>query len=446
MKRIFFRLFSTAVVATLCAASLSAQNSGELSLTLDQAVDLALSENPTIKIAELEVERYDYVRKSTVGSLIPSLSVDGSFNHTLINQAIAQGFEIGGSQYSSLSATATAAMPLYMPAIYRTLKMNKIEAETAIESARATKIDLVAAVKVSFYNVMLAERTLEVLEASAQTAKQSVDDTKVMFDNGLTSEYDLLTAQVQYSNLQPTIMQTRTAILVAKEVLKMYLSIPESVKIYVDGNFEQMQASAITSGTLSRDISNNSSLRSLALTEDLLGAQLKLQNSARMPTLSAFAQISYMGNNAESFSFDGSAAASSGFWWQNPAYVGLSLSVPIFSGLTNTNKAKQIKNQIKQLQLQRDYAEQSVAVSLSTAISNIYTARERYTAELQTVEQATKAYSISNTRYNAGAGTMLELNSARLAMTQAELNLSQAIFDLLSAKSEYEKVVGQDIE
>ncbi len=439
------RLFVTTLLAMMFVFSTNAQATidAELKITLEQAIDMALSDNPTIKVAELEVERFDYVRKATMGALLPSLSATGNFNRTLINQAMAEGFEIGGSQYNSITATANAALPLFIPTVYRTLKMNRVEAESAIEDARATKIDLVAAVKISFYNVMLAERTLEVLEASAKTTKQSVDDTKVMFDNGLSSEYDLLTAQVQYSNLQPTIMQTRTAILVAKEVLKMYLSIPQSVKIGVEGDFEQMQAQVIAeSNALSRDLSKNSTMRSLAISEDLLEASLKVQNSVRLPTLSAYAQISYMGNNAEPFSFTGESAASAGYWWQHPASAGLSLSVPIFSGLTNTNKAKQIKNQMKQLELQRDYTEQNLAVSLSTAISNIYTAREKYLAEMQTVEQATKAYSISNTRYNAGAGTMLELNSARLAMTQAELNLSQATFDLLSAKSEYDKIIG----
>ncbi len=453
MKRTIVKLLSLVAFTFAGVTTTTAQEVaervivGELSVTLDEAINMALSDNPTVKIAELEIERYDYVRKTTMGSLMPSLSASGTFNRTLVNQAMAPGMTIGGNQFNTITATANAALPLFVPAVYQTLKMNRIEAESAIESARATKIDLVAAVKLSFYNVMLAERTLQVLEASSQTAKQTVDETAMMFENGLTSEYDLLTAQVQYSNLQPTIMQTRTAIGVAKEVLKMYLSIPEDIKLNVVGDFERMQQQVLAeSNALSRDLSNNTTLRSLVISKDLLKSQLKLQNTSRMPTLSAYAQVSYSGNNMDSFSLTGDSTPSTGYWWQYPASAGLSLSVPIFSGMSNTNTARQIKNQIKQLELQQDYTELSVSVNLSTAISNIYTAREKYLAEQQTVEQATKAYAISNTRYAAGAGTMLELNSARLAMTQAELNLSQATFDLLSAKSDYEKIVGFDIE
>ena len=66
-----------------------------------------------------------------------------------------------------------------------------------------------------------------------------------------------------------------------------------------------------------------------------------------------------------------------------------------------------------------------------------------YAQEL-TVEQARKAYSISDTRYRAGAGTILELNSAQLAQTQAQLNYTQAIYDYLAAEADYEKIIGLD--
>ena len=62
----------------------------------------------------------------------------------------------------------------------------------------------------------------------------------------------------------------------------------------------------------------------------------------------------------------------------------------------------------------------------------------------KSVEQARKAYKISDTRYRAGAGTILELNSAQLSQTQAQLNFSQAIYDYLSAKAEYDRIVGRE--
>jgi len=123
---------------------------------------------------------------------------------------------------------------------------------------------------------------------------------------------------------------------------------------------------------------------------------------------------------------------------------GAQLSIPIFAGLTNVNKDKQIKNNIAQLDLQRDYAYEGVKVQVSNSVSALLTARETMKANEKTVAQAQKAYSITQTRYEAGSGTILELNSAELSLTQARLNYSQAIYDYLSAKADYDKIIGTE--
>ena len=92
--------------------------------------------------------------------------------------------------------------------------------------------------------------------------------------------------------------------------------------------------------------------------------------------------------------------------------------------------------------MQRNYAEEQIDVQVRNAISSVLTAREKMFSQETTMKQAEKAYDISETRYNAGAGTMLELNMARLNLTQSRLNFSQAIFDYLSSKAEYDKIIG----
>ncbi len=436
-------LISTVALLLVGAVSTEAQ----MKLSVDEAVKIALSENPTIKVAELEVERYDYVLKTTFGSLLPQVSVSGDYMRTLKNQSMAEGFTLGANQYNTFTASADVSLALYVPAVYRTLKMNSIEAESAVESARSSRIDLVAAVKQSFYNILLAQKSLVVMEKSYATAKQTADDTQVMFDNGLASEYDLLTAQVQQSNIEPTIIQLRNSIGIAKDLLKMYLSIPEDISVEVMGELEQMKDDVITGfTTMTNDISQNSTLKSLDIQSNLLAQSRKVSDAARLPTLAAWGSYTYTGNNMGSFDLTGTGTTTSAnsYFWQGPAYIGLSLSVPIFSGQSNTYRTRQISNQMEQLSLQRNYTEQSIKLSVNTAISDLITAREQMLAQKIVVEQATKAHAISNTRYQAGAGTILELNSAVLALTQAELNYSQAIYDLLVARSEYDKIIGKE--
>lgn len=427
----------------------------QMKLTLDEALRIALSENPTVKIADLEVARYDYVKRQTWGNLLPQISVDGTYTRSIVQQEMAKGISFGAD--NTLTATGTISLPLFAPTVYRTLKMNRKQAEAAVESARASRIDLAAEVKKSFYNILLAEQSLEVLHESQATVQRTVDDTRVQYENGLASEYDLLTAEVQLSNLRPVILQTENSIAVAKLMLKMYLSIPEEVAIDVEGQLDELR-DAVLLGTenLSTDITENSELRSLDLQAEILAQQLKTANASRMPTVAAFGNATITGNDMPQFSFGdlagGSQAgtagaianASSSFWWQHPVSAGIQISIPIFSGLTKSNQARSIRNQMAQLDLQRSYAREGVRVELESAINNLLTARETMFAQEKTVSQAAKAYSISDTRYRAGAGTILELNSAQLAQTEARLSFSQAIYDYLAAKADYDRIVGRE--
>ncbi len=417
----------------------------QMRLSLDAAIELALSENPTIRIAEMEVARYDYVKRQTWGTLLPQVALNGQINHTFIKQNMSKGFSLGGDQYTTISGAVEATMPLFAPAVYRTLKMNDTQMAAAVEAARASRVDLVAEVRKAFYNILLAEQSLAVLLESQATVQRTVDDTELQYRNGLMSEYDLLTAQVQLSNLKPTIIQTENSIAVAKRLLKMYLSIPETVDIEVEGHLDALR-DAVLEGTdgLSTDVSENTDLRALELQEELLFRQLRVANAGRWPTVGLFGNFTLSGNNMGSFNFQDMSVVQDGYYWQNPLYAGVQLSVPLFAGLTKMNRSRELKNQLAQIGEQRHYLRRQIDVQVRSALNDLVTARETMFAQERTVEQARKAYGISDTRYRAGAGTILELNSAQLAQTQAQLNFSQAIYDYLMAKAEYDRIVGRE--
>ena len=447
------------LILTLCLAATGTFAAvAQMRLTLDQALDLALSENPTVKVAEMEVQRYDYVKRQTWGGLLPQVSVTGQVNHSFIVQQMSKGFSLGNDPYTTLSGAVDASVPLFAPAVYRTLKLNRTQIASAVEAARSSRITLVAEVKKAFYNILLAEQSLATLEESRATIQRTVDDTKVKFEQGVASEYDYLTAQVELSNLLPTITQTKNSIRVAMLQLKMYLSVPEALSIELVGNLDEMKDVVLAGGeTLSTDVSRNSDLRALDIQAEMLRYQLKTTNAARIPTVAAFGSATITGNDMEDFRkmVSGGAEAGTGeavadlnsskYFWTHPISVGVQISIPIFSGLKNSYKSRQVKNQIEQLDLQRDYAQRQTTVAVESAINNLLTARETMLAQARTMAQADKAYHISDTRFRAGAGTILELNSAQLNRTQAHLNYSQAIYDYLSAQADYDRIVGREV-
>ena len=450
MKRSIIALF-----AVLCVGVAWAQ---PMTLSLDKALEIALSDNPTIRVADLEIERQDWVRKQSVGNLLPSVSVSGQYSYSIVKQEMAKGLSFGAD--NSISTSAQLTLPLFAPSVYEMLRMNQTQLEQAVESARSSKITLANEVKKAYYNILLAEQSLSVLKESEKSIAETVANTEAMYRQGLASEYDLLTAQVQLSNLKPTILQTETSIRTSKLLFRMYLGLPAEVEFTLEGTLDDFaeEVAAATIPTNEIDYANNADLRALELQARLLEHQLKLTNASRLPTIAAFSSFMFSGNDntmdfgsmmggAMGGGAGGSAPATKKeWWWQNPLSAGISISIPLFSGGKNINKAHEIRNSLSQLSLQRDYLKQSIGVQVENAFNAILTAREKMAANEITVRQAEKAYEIAEVRYNAGAGTILELNSSELSLTQARLNYSQAIYDYLAARADYEKIIGEDFE
>ena len=422
-------------------------NGGTLALSLDEAIELALTDNPTMKVANLEIERYDYVRKQVVATLYPQVDASAQYSLAIRRQEMAQGLSFGGK--NTFNVAGSVSLPLFVPAVYRQMKMTRTQMESAVESARATRIDLVAAVRAAYYNVLLAEQSLEVLNEAVVTTQRVVDNTRDLYENGLAAEYDYLTAQVQLSNLKPQVLQAQSAIEVTKLQLKMYLSIPEEVDVEVRGSLDDFRTQVLLGEDYTTDVSENTTLRSLDIQRDLLEHQEKLIQTSRMPTIAAFGQISYIGQERSDLGGllggamgGASTAEQSKFWWQYPINVGAQISIPLFAGFKKTNQLREVRNQMKQLDIQRQYAEDGIRLQVEQSINTLITARETMLSNELTVEQATKAYDITLTRYSAGAGTILELNASQLSLTQAQLSYSQSIYDYLNAYAQYEKALG----
>ncbi len=441
--------FSVLLAAAIFAVGAQAQGDtgGTLTLDLNKALEIALSENPTIKTADMEIERFDYVRRETLGNHLPSLTAGGRYEFSIIKTEMAKGMSFGADM--SAAVVGDLQIPLVVPAVYASLRLNRTQQALAVEQARSSRIELAGSVKKSFFQILLLERSYEVLRQSESTVKATVDNTREMFEAGLASEYDLLTAEVQLSNLAPSIINTANAITVAKQMFKMYLSIPEEVDIVLEGSLDGYMSELRAIPDPAAALDGNSELRQLDYQQTLVSQQIRLANAARLPVLAAYGSLTLTGQD-KTMGFGLTPEGGMGvvstnkWWWQKPTSAGFQLSIPIFSGFKNTNKVKQLRNQVSQIELQKSYLREAKALEARTAVNNLVSARETMQANEKTVVQAEKAYGIARTRFEAGAGTMLEVNQAQLAVTQSKLNLTQATYDLLAAVADYDKVVGND--
>ena len=200
------------------------------------------------------------------------------------------------------------------------------------------------------------------------------------------------------------------------------------LNIDCDGQLTDFKSS-LFADYLSTDttLSENTDLKQLDLQAEQLKKTLVMQKFDYLPTLSLTGLYQWSAMNND-FKFKN-------YRWNPYSMIGITLSVPIFSGGSKFYKVKQTKVSIDQLNLQRDDTKRNLQLAVNTCI-------KKFDAAQKGVEQAERGYMISQKRYDTGAGTWLEMNDAELALTQARLNFNQSIYDYMVAKADLEKVLG----
>ena len=419
-----------------------------LNLDLATALKIAHDNNPTIKIAELEIQRVDYSKKEALGNLLPSLSASGQYTNNIMKSVMfmPESFSqmMGGQKYmeigykNSYTGSISAGLPLVNFSLWEQIKSKQCEIDLILEQARASKIDMTKQVKDAYFAVLLAKNSLKVLERSINNAKETLKSTEAGFEQGVVSEYDLIRAKVQVNNLNPSHIAAKNGLELAVLQLKMILSLPQEQEIVFLENLEDFsdRIVSVTDAESERAANNNSELRQLDLNIMSLQHNLKMVNSQHLPSLSAFGQYAYQ-TQAEDFRF-------SEYNWVGSAAVGLQLSIPIFNGRTVVNKAKQLKISLQELQLQKQYASDGIDLQIQSAINNMKAAQEQLSVNKDAISQAERGYEIAKVRYQTGSGTILELNDSELSMTQANLNYQQSLYDFLTAQTNLEKVLGRE--
>ncbi|MEE0899454.1 MAG: TolC family protein [Bacteroidales bacterium] len=451
-KKVFSNIKRLSLVVCLFAISQvgHAQQESQATLNLDltTALKIAHDNNPTIKIAELEIQRVDYAKKEALGNLLPSLSASGQYTNSIMKSVMfmPESFSamMGGQKYmeigykNSYTGTVSAALPLVNFSLWEQIKSKQNEIDLILEQARASKIDMTKQVKDAYFAVLLAKNSLNVLERSINNAKETLKTTQTSFEQGVVSEYDLIRAKVQVNNLNPTYISAKNGLELAILQLKMILSLPQDQEIVFVENLEDFsdRIISVSAAESERAANNNSDIRQLDLNIVSLKHSLRMINSQHLPSLSAFGQYSYQ-TQADDFKF-------ADYNWVGSAAVGLQLSIPIFNGRTVVNKAKQLKISLQELELQKQYASDGIELQIQSAINSMKAAQEQLLVNKDAINQAERGYEIAKVRYQTGTGTILELNDSELSMTQANLNYQQSLYDFLTAQTNLEKVLGRE--
>lgn len=413
-------------------------------ITLQQALKIALSENVSVKVADLEIQRTQYAKKGAYAALYPQIDLTGSYQRTLKKQLMymtmngqSMGIEVGKS--NTINVGASAAMPIVNAQLWKSLKLSALDVELSVEKARSSRLDMVTQVKNAYFAVLMAKEAFNVYKQVYENAEQNLAEAQKKYDAQKVSEFELVRAKTSVANAIPNVYNAESSIILALWQLKAVLGVDLDMNIDVEGKLDdysqQMFYDIHQHDSVS--LANNTTMKQLSLQVEQLAQNIKLQKYANIPTLALAFNFSYM-SMADDVSFKE-------FPWTPYSTVGLSLSIPIFAGGKRHQAIRQAKNQHQQVQLQVANTERQLMIAVRQNLNTMETNMKSYYAAQEAVASAQKAYDIAEAAYKLGRGTLLDLNDAQLALTQASLAESQAVYNFVIAKAQLEQTLGQEL-
>ena len=434
------------VFALLSAITLTVnaqENTPTMELTLDKAIELALSDNPTIKVAEKEIELKEVSKAEAWQNLLPQVSLDGAIQYNIQVASMkmdmsGQTMEIkmGKDNSNTWNAGLQVAIPLYAPAVYKAMNLSKSDLELAYEKSRGSKIDLINQVTKAYYQLMLAQDSYEVLNENYRLAEANFNVVNAMFEQGRVSEYDKISAEVQKQNAWPSVVSGKKSVELAQLQLKVLMGVTADVTFVIEDNLKNYESEMLQIHANEIDLSNNSSLKQIDLQGELLSKQRKMLQTSFQPTLALVGSYQLQSISNTNWNI-------AKYNWSNAASLTLSLSIPLYKA-SNFTSLKSNKIQQSQLAETRINTERMLSMQAQSYIDNMTSSAEQLQSNKQAVELAQKGVEISQRRYDIGRGTILELTNSQVSLTNTRLSYNNTIFEYLVAKSDLQKVLGKE--
>ena len=297
LRNLFFALAASIGVAAAPAGAQEMADSvvsGPLMLTLEQALDIALSENPTVKIADQTVEVKKYAKRGTYAGLWPEISASATYNRYIKKQTMHimdQTMTVGTSNIYQGGFSAT--MPVVNAQLWKSLKISAMDVELAVEQARGSRIDMIEQVSKAFYQVLLAKDSYTVYKRVYDNAVENHKIVTKKYEVGSVSEYEFLRSKVTVSNAEPDVLNAENSIVVALWQLKALLGMDLDIDIDCAGSLADYESMMTSHFDMAFNPERNSEMKQLEIQERQLQKTLEMQRAANLPTLDISASYNF---------------------------------------------------------------------------------------------------------------------------------------------------------
>jgi len=416
----------------------------EGALTLEQAVALALRNNPDQRRLELLSQSAEQDEIIARAQILPALDFNASVLR--VRQGAGSVLLAGGvsfdrptSAFWNYGATLTVRQLIFDGGRWWN---NLAAAGRQYEATKANvdeqRLQTTFTVEQRFYELVRSQRTLKVLADAATRSRDQADFTQRLFEGGRATQADVYAARANRDNDEINRLGQESRVELARQDLAIAIGIDPSQPLAIaePPNMQKEPAAPpAASAAVDQALSSRPSLKAFALTAE---AQHKTATAARGDYWPRVDFSATYGRNTQ----DLSTLTETPINRDSSLSGGLNLTWNIFNGLATKAQGQRADIAATQAEVDLATGRRAVASDVERAIAQLAAARQQARIAAQSVETAGENLRLARTRQQVGVGTQLEVRDAELKLTQSELARTNALVDGHEAESALRRAVG----
>ncbi|GAA4333765.1 TolC family protein [Mucilaginibacter gynuensis] len=422
------------------------------SFSLQDCINYAYENQDSVKNAALDVKSAGYRVKETIGQGLPQINGSISFQDFLKPPvSVGPDFFSGGSvdpkarliqfpfgpiKYTN-NYTVSATQLLFSGTFIVGLQAVKVFKELSQRSLTRSKIETNVNVTKAYYQVLVSNEQIKLLDANIKQLKQQLDETTAQNKQGFVEKIDVDRLSVQYNNLVTNRDNAVRALTLNNQMLKFQMGMPIETELILKDKLENIDLNKnVAENTADTAFYRNRIEYSLLQTQiDLNKLDAKAKKAEFLPTLTA--NGGYQGvfqENQWRYLFDK-------FYTNN--YIGFSLNVPIFSGGQRSNQLKQKLIEVEKAKNNLHNAVNGFKLQASSANVTYINGVHSLDNQTKSRELAQEVLRVSRIKYQQGVGSSIEVSQAQTALEQANNDYIQALYNVLVSKVDLDKAYGR---
>jgi outer membrane protein TolC len=445
LKKAF--IYSIAVFMLITGLSYTA-SAQPRPLSLKEALSLTLANNREIRISALELSRSEQQTQVAKAASLPSAGISGQVAH-YFNEAPFFGFVTSGAAPSGdkipygrfggrdqAAATAWITQPVYNAATRPGIINAKLQERQSRLAATYKETDITALLKQTYIQILVLHERIKLQNESLERNKKALQDAKSLLAQGRALRVDTLRAYTSVKNLEPDLLKLSNAIEVGKQQLRTLAGLDSTQEIRLTDSLILPETAPVLSEeeVYQEARTHRADLQSLDLQQQQADQQIKIAGAGRKPSVSLTAQY-LIQTQASQFNYFNA-------YYPSTPFVGALVTVPVFNGHANTARVKQAEIEKDQSVLRAAQAYEELRASVKQAVANVRETAARIQTSANVQQTAKLSYEITQYRYAKAVASRLELTDAELALTTAQSNYLEAVYDYLSARIEVKRTMG----